>query len=214
MTQPNRPTASFSRKTRRQFLQGAGAALSAVALASCRGGYSNVQGGAGGGDTVRIYLYAVSRQQTEQVIQTLNLPVEVVKDVDSADVILALRSQVRSQAKLRNLAEARNLPIHTLKASTLHHITRALRRLLNMDESPSGNDLQLFAYGDSEDEMEALEEARLAVEQIVIPKGQAVELLPRSSFIRRMQHELVEHYQLRSDSFGDEPNRRLRIYPN
>lgn len=165
-------------------------------------------------DAVRIYLYAVSRQQTEQVIQTLNLPVEVVKDVDSADVILALRSQVRGQAKLRNLAEARNLPIHTVKASTLHHITRALRRLLNMDESPSGNDLQLFAYGDSEDEMEALEEARLAVEQIVIPKKQAVELLPRSSFIRRMQHELVEHYQLRSDSFGDEPNRRLRIYPN
>ncbi len=165
-------------------------------------------------DTVRVYLYAVSRQQTEQVIQTLNLPVEVVKDVDSADVILALRSQVRSQAKLRNLAEARNLPIHTVKASTLHHITRALRRLLNMDESPSGNDLQLFAYGDSEDEMEALEEARLAVEQIVIPKRQAVELLPRSSFIRKMQHELVEHYQLRSDSFGDEPNRRLRIYPN
>ncbi len=166
------------------------------------------------GDLVRLYLYAVSRQQTEQVIQTLNLPVEVVKDVDSADVILALRSQIRAQAKLRNLAEARNLPIHTVKASSLHHITRALRRLLNMDESPSANDLHLFAYGDSEDEMEALEEARLAVEQIVIPKRQAVELLPRPSFIRRMQHELVEHYQLRSDSFGDEPNRRLRIYPN
>jgi stage III sporulation protein SpoIIIAA len=166
------------------------------------------------GDPVRLYLYAVSRQQTEQIIQTLNLPVEVVKEVDSADAILALRSQVRGQAKLRNLAEARNLPIHTVKASSLHHITRALRRLLHMDDSPSANDLQLFAYGDPEDEMEALEEARLAVEQIVIPKRQVVELLPRPSFIRRMQHELVEHYHLRSDSFGDEPNRRLRIYPD
>ncbi|MFN3927029.1 MAG: R3H domain-containing nucleic acid-binding protein [Pseudanabaenaceae cyanobacterium] len=163
---------------------------------------------------VRIYLYAVSRQQTEQVIQTLNLPAVVVKDIDEADVILALRSQVRAQAKLRNLAEARSLPIHTLKASSLHHITRALRRILNMDESPMGHDLHLFAYGDSEDEMEALEEARLAVEQIVIPKKQAVELLPRSPFIRKMQHELVEHYHLHSESFGDEPNRRLRIYPN
>jgi len=28
-----------------------------------------------------------------------------------------------------------------------------------------------------------------------------------------MQHELVEHYRLQSRSFGDEPNRRLRIYP-
>ncbi|MBV9387354.1 MAG: hypothetical protein JOZ78_13105, partial [Chroococcidiopsidaceae cyanobacterium CP_BM_ER_R8_30] len=27
------------------------------------------------------------------------------------------------------------------------------------------------------------------------------------------QHELVEHYRLKSSSFGEEPNRRLRIYP-
>jgi predicted RNA-binding protein Jag len=40
-----------------------------------------------------------------------------------------------------------------------------------------------------------------------------VELLPRSAKVRQMQHELVEHYRLNSNSFGDEPNRRLRIYP-
>ncbi|MEN9262227.1 MAG: R3H domain-containing nucleic acid-binding protein, partial [Thermostichus sp. HHBFW_bins_43] len=64
------------------------------------------------------------------------------------------------------------------------------------------------------DETEALEEARLAVEQIVIPKSQPVELLPRSALIRKLQHQLVEHYHLRAQSFGEEPNRRLRIYPN
>jgi stage III sporulation protein SpoIIIAA len=169
----------------------------------------NYQGG-----ELRIYLYGVSRQQTEQIIQTLQLPAVVVKSMDEADVVLAPRSQIRGHSKLRQMTEARQIPIHTIKACTLPQITRALCRLLNMDESPSISDLQMFAYGDSEDEMEALEEARLAVEQIVIPKGQAVELLPRSSFIRKMQHELVEHYHLRSDSFGDEPNRRLRIYPN
>jgi predicted RNA-binding protein Jag len=40
-----------------------------------------------------------------------------------------------------------------------------------------------------------------------------VELLPRSAKVRKMQHELIEHYHLKSDSFGDEPTRRLRIYP-
>lgn len=166
------------------------------------------------GGELRLYLYGVSRQQTEQIIQTLQLPAIVVKNMDEADVVLAPRAQVRGHTKLRQMTSARSIPIHTIKASTLPQITRALRRMLNMDESPTTSDLQLFAYGDSEDEMEALEEARLAVEQIVIPKGQAVELLPRSSFIRKMQHELVEHYHLRSDSFGDEPNRRLRIYPD
>jgi predicted RNA-binding protein Jag len=32
--------------------------------------------------------------------------------------------------------------------------------------------------------------------------------------VRKMQHELIEHYHLKSDSFGEEPNRRLRIYPD
>jgi hypothetical protein len=150
------------------------------------------------------------------VIQSINLPIEITKDLDEADLVLALRSQIRTSSKVRQVAEARQIPIHAIKTSTLPQITRALRRVLHIDESPTDtiSDLNMFAYGDSEDEIEALEETRLAVEQIVIPKGQPVELLPRSSVIRRMQHELVEHYQLRSESYGAEPNRRLRIFPN
>jgi stage III sporulation protein SpoIIIAA len=163
-----------------------------------------------------VYLYGVSRHQTEQVIQSINLPIEVTKDLEEADIVLALRSQIRTSSKVRQVAEARQIPIHAIKTSTLPQINRALRRILHIDESPADTitDLNMFAYGDSEDEIEALEETRLAVEQIVIPKSQPVELLPRSSVIRRMQHELVEHYQLRSESYGSEPNRRLRIFPN
>ncbi len=167
----------------------------------------------GGGGGLAIYPYAVSRYHLEQAIATLNFNVRVSKDIDDADVVLALRSQVRSRSKIQQLAEARQVPIHIVKSNTLPHITRALRRILQIDEPPYDADLDAFMHGDSEDEMEALEEARLAVEQIVLPKNQPVELLPRSAAIRRMQHELVEHYQLNSESFGDEPNRRLRIYP-
>ncbi len=167
----------------------------------------------GGGGGLAIYPYAVSRYHLEQAIATLNFDVRVSKDIDDADVVLALRSQVRSRSKIQQLAEARQVPIHVVKSNTLPHITRALRRILQIDEPPYEADLDAFMHGDSEDEMEALEEARLAVEQIVLPKNQPVELLPRSAAIRRMQHELVEHYQLNSESFGDEPNRRLRIYP-
>jgi hypothetical protein len=162
-----------------------------------------------------IYPYGVSRDQLEQVINVLTLPVVLTKDLDSADAILALRSHVKNHAKLRQMAKARLVPIHVIKSSTIPQITRSLRRLLNLDDPDIGDDreLQLLLHNGSDDEMDALEEARLAVEQIVIPKGQPVELLPRSSQVRKMQHELVEHYRLKSDSFGDEPNRRLRIYP-
>lgn len=164
---------------------------------------------------LHVYPYGVSRHQLEQVISVLTLPVVLTKDIDSADAILALRSHVKNHAKLRQMAKARHVPIHMIKSSTIPQITRGLRRLLNMDDPEMGDDLelQLFLHSGSDDEMDALEEARLAVEQIVIPKGQPVELLPRSPQVRKMQHELVEHYRLKSHSFGEEPNRRLRIYP-
>jgi hypothetical protein len=183
---------------------------------SDRFGYFTQRPGPNGEDLpLHIYPYGVSRNQLDQVIQVLNLPVVLTKDIDSADAILAWRSHVKNHSKLRHIAKVRQVPIHMIKASTIPQITRALRRLLNMDEPEitDERELSLFAQSGSEDEIDALEEARLAVEQIVIPKGQPVELLPRSAKVRKMQHELVEHYRLKSNSFGDEPNRRIRIYP-
>jgi stage III sporulation protein SpoIIIAA len=174
------------------------------------------QAGPNGEDLpLHVYPYGVSRHQLEQVISVLTLPVVLTKDIDGADAILALRSHVKNHVKLRQMAKARHVPIHVIKSSTIPQITRGLRRLLHIDDPELADDheLQLFLHNASDDEMDALEEARLAVEQIVIPKGQPVELLPRSSQVRKMQHELIEHYRLKSHSFGEEPNRRLRIYP-
>ena len=140
--------------------------------------------GSNGEELVPIYPYGISREQLRHVIDTLKLPVSITKELSVAQAVLALRSHVRNHSKLKTLAKSRQLPIYTVKSNTIPH-----------------------------DELEALEEARLAVEQIVIPKGQPVELLPRSAKIRKMQHELAEHYRLKSLSFGDEPNRRLRIFP-
>ncbi|MGK7902063.1 MAG: R3H domain-containing nucleic acid-binding protein [Hormoscilla sp.] len=163
---------------------------------------------------LHVYPYGISRHQLEQVIRTLKLPVVLIKDIDSADVVLALRSHVKNHTKLKQMAKSRQVPLHTLKSNNVHQIVRALKRLLDMDEMTAASvDLNLFSASGTDDEIEALEEARLAVEQIVIPKGQPVELLPRSGKVRKMQHELVEHYRLKSNSFGEEPNRRLRIYP-
>jgi hypothetical protein len=166
-----------------------------------------------GDEPVHLYPYGVSLELLNQVIGTLNLPIVLVRDIDQADVMLAPRVQARQNPKVRQMAKSRQIPVYTVKGNTIPHITRALRRLLRLDEGEPGDDWPLFTQGREEDELEALEEARLAVEQIVIPTGQPVELLPRPAAIRKMQHELVEHYRLRSDSFGEEPNCRLRIFP-
>ncbi|MGK7891363.1 MAG: R3H domain-containing nucleic acid-binding protein [Leptolyngbyaceae cyanobacterium] len=164
---------------------------------------------------LHVYPYAVSRHNLEQVVQTLEMPIVFTKDLDEADAVLALRSHVKNHSKLRHLAKVRQLPIYTVKTNSMPQMIRALRRMLRLDDTDGADsvNLTLFSKHGDENELEALEEARLAVEQIVIPKGQPVELLPRSAMIRKMQHELVEHYRLKSSSFGEEPNRRLRIYP-
>lgn len=164
---------------------------------------------------LKVYPYGIGRHQLDQLISTLNLPIHLTKDMDNADAVLALRSHIKNHSKLRHIAKARQIPIHTLKSSSIPQIAIALRRLLSMEDlhDPESLDLSSFTRTEDNDEIEALEEARLAVEQIVIPKGQPVELLPRSAMIRKMQHELIEHYHLKSQSLGDEPNRRLRIYP-
>lgn len=162
-----------------------------------------------------VYPYAISRHQLDQVIELMNLPVVLTKELDSADAVMALRSHLKNHSKLRTLAKNRQLPIYIVKSNNMSQISRTLRRLLKMDDDAGAEpvDLRLFSRQGNDDELEALEEARLAVEQIVLPKGQPVELLPRSPKVRKMQHELVEHYKLSSTSFGDEPNRRLRIFP-
>jgi hypothetical protein len=126
-----------------------------------------------------------------------------------------LRSQIKKDAKLRQIAKVNQVPVYGIKSNSIPQITRALRRLLKIDDPPmlDQKEIGLFTRHRNNDEIEALEEARLAVEQVVIPTGQPVELLPRSEKVRKMQHELIEHYRLQCDTFGEDPNCRLRIYP-
>ena len=163
-----------------------------------------------------LYPYQMSRNLVEQVIEQSNLPIQIVGGVERAEAILTLKANLRKHANLRQMAEGYQVPIYAVRANTVAQITQTLQEALCRDdtaveaESKSGG----FAYsGDEDDEWDALEEARLAVEQVVLAKGQPVELLPRSAHVREMQHEFIEHYRLKSSSFGTEPNCRLRIYP-
>ncbi|THF97443.1 hypothetical protein TEA_003432 [Camellia sinensis var. sinensis] len=56
-------------------------------------------------------------------------------------------------------------------------------------------------------------EARIAIEKVVIPKGEPVELLPRPSNIILLQKDLIHKYKLQTERVGAEPDARLRILP-
>ena len=59
----------------------------------------------------------------------------------------------------------------------------------------------------------ALREAEEAIRDVKGGKNY-LELRPQNSFIRRLQHQLVQEHNLKSESMGREPQRRLRIFKN
>ena len=158
---------------------------------------------------LKIYPYAVSKGLLERVVKTLQLPVEVVKSIDEADAILALRSYARAGAKIYSLAEARQVPVYVVKSNNLPQLQKALREALHLDgESIGSVDIE----SDVDETEVALEEARQAITR-VMDRLEPLELSPRRAYIRRLQHQLVERFNLSSRSIGDEPMRRLRILP-
>ena len=58
---------------------------------------------------------------------------------------------------------------------------------------------------------QALEETEEAI-QTVLEHSQPVDLTPQNSYIRRLQHQLAERYNLSSRSTGRDPYRHVRIY--
>jgi hypothetical protein len=147
----------------------------------------------------------------EEAVRASGLPVVVVDTLDAADAVLSLRGHLGRDPALRRRAQALALPILVIKSEAPHQLERALQRLLGRRrgrlEEATRPDPQL------DDVHAAMEECRLAVEQVVLPQGRPVELLPRSERVRQMQAELVGRYRLRSAVFGRGLQQRLRVFP-
>ncbi len=151
---------------------------------------------------IRIFSYGVSRIRLESVIDKLRVPAVIASDIDRADLILTLKSQEKRQPGNIREAEARGTPRYVLKSNTTTQMENFLRSLF-----PSEPEHEV-----SEDETAGISEARAAVEAIR-EHGRPVELSPRNSRVRRLQHKLAEQSGLRSQSIGREPNRRVIIHP-
>jgi stage III sporulation protein SpoIIIAA len=139
-------------------------------------------------------------------------PVEMVGEPEQADALLSLRGQLGRDPDLRRRARSLGLPILVIKSDSLHQLQRAIERLLQRRDGGALQEATPTA-ADPEDAHGALEECRLAVEQVVLPEGRPVELLPRSERVRGMQAELVGRYRLRSAVFGSGMQQRLRVFP-
>ncbi len=157
------------------------------------------------GRTLRVFPYAVSRGKLERAIRDLGVDARLADDYRQADVVLTVKAQERRQPRRLREAEARGLPLAVVRSNTVKQMERFLRehfRIYEPDESTQ--------VGEEIDQ--ALEQAETAVDQ-VLDRGHPIELPPRDGYLRRLQHEAIENAGLSSQSKGDEPYRRVVVYP-
>ena len=153
----------------------------------------------------KVYLYAVSRTIVEKIIENLNLNVEITRNIEDSDIVIAHKNFARGGAKILNNAQELRIRVFYVKTNSMAHIQKVLKEALDIqpgDVNPTQ---------DYKDETEvALDEAKNAIKK-VMEGAPEIELAPQNTQIRKMQHELVEQYNLKSISIGDEPNRRLKV---
>jgi nucleoside-triphosphatase THEP1 len=150
-----------------------------------------------GHQPLSIFPYGVSRSYLEQSVRELRVPARIQQHVDDADVVFTLKNYYRRHDSPVRAAEASGIPIQVLRSNTVAQIKGALARVYGVESADPTET--------------ALQEALEGINRVQQTGGD-VELAPQNSYVRRLQHQLVEQHEMAARSTGDEPNRRLVIH--
>ncbi|HEX4966124.1 MAG TPA: R3H domain-containing nucleic acid-binding protein [Thermoanaerobaculia bacterium] len=151
------------------------------------------------GRTVRIFPYAVSKAKLDRALRKLRVPAYMVEDLDDADMVVTLKAQERRQPRRLRDAQARGIPFYVVRSNTIVQMENFLRAAFGVDDHPSLDEAAVREVEEAVDEVQEL--------------GHPVELSPQNNHLRRLQHELVGRFGLTSESKGQEPYRRVVVYP-
>ncbi|XP_061357718.1 protein SEEDLING PLASTID DEVELOPMENT 1 [Gastrolobium bilobum] len=165
---------------------------------------------------LRLFCYGILEATVIQGIKQLKMndaALQLTDNISEANALLALLSKLKKNLRIQAAAKSHDIPIYVTKTSSLEQVTKAIRALVSDHE----DGLKDFASMDKiklSEKVDALEEARMAIEHVVIPKAEPVDLLPRSSHILSLQLDLVRKYQLEARRITGESDVHLRIFPS
>ncbi len=159
----------------------------------------------------RIFPFGVSRNRLENAIDRLHIPAVIVRDMHEATLVMTLKNYYRQSAQRLRQAEERGIPVYVLRNNTITQMERQLATIfqINLAEEDQLSYQSDASGGTIED---AMLEAETAITQVMNGERSTVELAPRSSYIRRLQHQMADRYSLDSRSYGSEPYRGVKIF--
>ncbi|KAI9086030.1 hypothetical protein K1719_032107 [Acacia pycnantha] len=163
-----------------------------------------------------LFCYGILEATVMQAIKQLkmnDMALQLTDNMSEANALLALQSKLKKNPRIQAAAKSHDIPIYVTKTSSLVQVEKAIQALVS-DYEDSLKEVGSIESIKLSEKVDALEEARMAVEHTVIPKGEPVDLLPRSSAILSLQLELVQKYQLEARKITSDSGVHLRILPN
>lgn len=148
---------------------------------------------------LRVYAYGVSRNRLAQAAQNLHLPVDLVDEIQQADVVITLKNYYRRRPQPINDAERRGIPVHVLRSNTVSQMESCLADIFGLDVA-QWDPLTM-----------AMRETEEAIRK-VLSGHKWVDLATQNSYVRRMQHDMARQANLVSHSYGRDPQRHVRIF--
>jgi hypothetical protein len=199
---------------------------------------------AAGAPPLRVYPYGVDSDSVLSVADALNMPgrLVIVAQIQDADAVLATRAKLKASGWLRSAAQQAGVPLFTVRTAAVEHVVKGVRTLLGVDPAPGGlfggggegpamADPRVASSRVARAEtsialvrgappsaaaiQSGLDEAREAIESIVLKQQVPVELKPRHESVVERQVALARGYGLRCEVAGAAAagGRRVRVLP-
>ncbi len=150
-------------------------------------------------NTVRIYPYGVGQNRLRSAANSLNVPIQIVDNLNLADAVMTLKNYYRQQPAPIQDAERRGIPVYILRSNTGTQMEQVLVDIFNISVDP----IDAFE--------EAMRETQEGIQRVLSGASDVI-LSPQSAAIRSQQHQLARAANLVSHSYGREPYRRVRIF--
>ena len=80
----------------------------------------------------KLYLYAVSRTIVEKLIERMDFNVEITRNVDDADIVIAHKNFAKGGAKILNTAKEYRVQIFYVKTNSMAQIQKVLKDALDI----------------------------------------------------------------------------------
>jgi len=155
------------------------------------------------GPATRVHSFGVDRGKLEQALRVAHAPVELVRQLKDADLMVTTKSYYRRSSEALKEAEKNGKPVYVLKRATPQLIEDFVRSISGGQKGRRMPEEELAI---------AIKEAEEAAEKVLGGSSSSVDLDIHGSYVRRLQHEVAQRYNLASASRGREPHRHVVIY--